>query len=173
MATRINLIYHKAHLFISCRSQVCWHLWSRGVPLPLPESFCYHPGNYSSSGLCPTVPPRCLSRDPPASDPSLPLGSALCPGNTPVLQAGHPHCSCQLPESGDGQVCCAMVALGLHASEFLWWFSAFPELCQSCHLTRVAMLGHLFAALRGGLCVDSTTWEGALTCHGLNQLPWK
>ena len=121
MATRINLIYHKAHLLILCCSQVCWHLWSHGIPLPLPESFCYHPGSYSSSGLCPGVPPGCLSRDPFATGPSLPLSSTLCPGNTPVLQAGHTHRPCQLSKSGDGQVRCSMVALGLHASEILYF----------------------------------------------------
>lgn len=109
IARRINLVYHKAHLLILCCSQVCWGLLPHGLPLPLPERFCRHPGDHSPSGLCSSVPPTCLPRDPSATGPSLPLSSTLCPGNTPVLQAGYSHRPCQLSKPGDGQVCCSVV----------------------------------------------------------------
>lgn len=106
-------------MFILCCSQVCWHLWPCGIPLPLPEYFCHHPGDHSSSGLCPNVPQKCLPTDPPAAALSVPLSSTLCPGNTSLLQAGCTHCSCQLSKSGDGQVHCSVAALG---ENMLWKF---------------------------------------------------
>lgn len=62
-----------------------------------------------------------------------------------------------------------------HAWGILWLFLAFSELCQSCHLIRMEgpwllVLGHLIAALRDSLCIDSTMHEplGVLGCI---QLP--
>lgn len=125
MERGINLIYHKMHLFISCCSQVYWRLWSHGIPLPLPEGFCHHPEDHSSSRLCSSVPEGCLPGDPSAANPSLPLCSTLCPGNTPILQAGYTHCPCQLFKSRDGQVCYSVVVAGEHALEFCFFLLNF------------------------------------------------
>lgn len=85
--------------------QVCRRLQSCGIPLPIPGCFCCHPGDHSSSSVCPTVPWGCLPRGPAVAGPSLPVSCTLRPGNTPFLPAGHTHCPCQLSKSGDGQVC--------------------------------------------------------------------
>lgn len=136
-ARRMNLFHHKAHLFILCSPQECWCLRTCGIPLPLPECFCHHPGGHPASAFCSRVPPGCLPRGPSAADPSLPLSSTLCPGNTPVLQTGCTHRPCQLPKPGDGQVRSSVVAPGGHALEILWPFLSFPELWQSCHPIRL------------------------------------
>lgn len=119
-------IYHKVHLFILCCPQVCWRLWPHEIPLPLPEPFCHNPGGHSSSGLCPREPHRCLPGDPSAAAVSLPLSSTLCAGDTPILQAGCTHRSCQLSKPGDGQVPCSVAALGENMlGEFCDYFLLF------------------------------------------------
>lgn len=153
MGRRINLIYYQMHLFILCCSQVYWCLWPCGIPLPLPECFCHHPGDHSSSSLCPNVPQRCLPRDPSAADPSLSLSSALCLGNTPVLQAGYTYRPCQLSKSGDGQVCCSIVAFGENMLQ-----KSFNYFLLSLSSVRAV----IWLGWRGHVC----------SCLDISLLPW-